>query len=168
VLENKIPIAALLENLETDIQKFPDVLDALYKNAKPLCERIQSILNQIENLSKADVEDQHSTVPIGVDPNTMQYSKEIATWAIAILSSAWALWVFTSKSQEASYYQTDSSENEGPDRIASRVNVKIILPYIRHSIIDTLDMATRIGLSDKTDYYPKPRVEPMNIQLRKE
>jgi hypothetical protein len=32
---------ALLENLETDIQKFPDVLDTLYKNAKPLCETIQ-------------------------------------------------------------------------------------------------------------------------------
>ena len=52
--KNEISIAQLLENFEADMQRYPDILDAIYANVKPLCETIQSILSQKENLRKAD------------------------------------------------------------------------------------------------------------------
>lgn len=116
----------------------------------------------------ADAKFPQSTVPLIADPITKKYSKEIVAWAVAILTSAWTQWVFTSKSNKDSSYQTDSEFSENPERIASRINIEIALPYIPNSILDALEIASEIGLSRRTEYRPRPTMNPMNMILRKD
>lgn len=114
----------------------------------------------------ADKKFPQSTTPLVADPITKQYSKEIIAWSLAILTSSWTEWVFTSKSNDDSIYQTDPQYNQDPNRQAARINVKIALPYIRNSILDALDKARKIGTCKETDYNPKPLRDPANIELR--
>lgn len=99
--------------------------------------------------------------------NTKTFSKEILAWSIAILAAPWAEWVFTSKSNDDSFYQTDPTYSENPERIAAKSNVKLASPYIFNSIIDAMIKAKEIGSSKETNYEPDPKKDPAYIDLRK-
>jgi len=142
---HEISIGALLKKFNDDIGSYPDILDAIYLNAKTLAENIQKSLQSKELLEVADKKFQQSTTPLVADPLTGQYSKEIIAWSVAILTSAWTEWVFSSKSNDDAFYQTDPIYNERPDRQTAKVNVRIALPYIRNSILDVLNKAREIG-----------------------
>jgi hypothetical protein len=162
----QISIAALLRKFDDDIESYPDILDAIYENVKALAGHIQKSLQSKESLKVADKEFPQSTTPLVADPITNRYSKEIIAWSIAILTSSWTQWVFSSKSNDDSIYQTDPQYNQDPPRQAAKTNVKIALPYIRNSILDALDKAREIGTSRETDYRPDPTKNPANIELR--
>lgn len=89
-------------------------------------------------------------------------------WAIAILSTAWTEWVFTAKSNIGSKYQTDTEYIDNRPRQAAAENVRLVVPYIRCSIMDTLDRAIQIGINKETNYEPDQAVDPANINLRKD
>jgi hypothetical protein len=129
---------------------------------------IQSSLRSRENLRTADEESSRSTTPVAVDRNTHQISPEILGWSIAILASAWTEWVFTSKSNEYSKYQTDPAYKNDKERQAAVVNVKLALPYVHCSITDAIGKARKIGICNETNYEPNPKIDPAYIRLRKE
>jgi hypothetical protein len=164
---HEISIGALLKKFNDDIGSYPDILDAIYLNAKTLAENIQQSLQSKEPLEVADKEFQQSTTPLVADPLTGQYSKEIIAWSVAILTSSWTEWVFSSKSNDDAFYQTDPVHSKQHDRQAAKINVKIALPYVRNSILDGLTKAREIGTNKETDYNPDPIKNPSNIQLRK-
>ncbi len=102
-----------------------------------------------------------------VDRNSRMISPEILGWALAILSTAWTEWVFPAKSNPSSKYQTDPEyTNDRPRQAAT--NVKLVVPYICCSIIDTLGRAIQIGNSKETNYEPDQAEDPANIGLRKD
>ena len=85
-------------------------------------------------------------------------SPEILGWAIAILSAAWTEWVFTAKSNSGSKYQTDAEYINNRPRQAAAENVRLLVPYIRCSIMDTLDRAIQIGINKETNYHHGQKV----------
>ena len=72
-------------------------------------------------------------------------------WAIGILASAWAMWCFTSKSNNPTY-QND------PEHPEASKKVRIAMPYIRLSIIDAMSKAKDIGTKHTGD--PKTAYRP--------
>jgi hypothetical protein len=88
--------------------------------------------------------------------------------SIAILASAWTEWVFTSKSNEDSKYQTDPAYKNNKTRQAAVVNVKLALPYVHCSIADARGKAREIGNCEETNYEPNPKIDPAYISLGKE
>jgi hypothetical protein len=148
------------------VGSYQHILDAIYLNAKTLAEDIQRLLQSKEPLKLADEKFPQSTIPLVADITTKKYSKEIIAWSVAILTSAWTEWVFSSKSNDDASYQTDHKYEQDPDRQAAKTNVKIALPYIRNSILDALDKAREIGTCKETDYNPNPTKNPAYIQLR--
>ena len=163
----QISIAEILKEFDKNLESYPDILDAIYKSSMTLAEQIQKSLQSKKNLKVADQKFSQSTTPVVADPVTKQYSKEIIAWSIAILTSAWAEWVFYSKSNNDSAYQTDPKYDQKPDRKAARVNVRIVKPYIRNSILDAMDKGREIGTCKQTNYNPSPLTNPANIELRK-
>jgi hypothetical protein len=166
IMVHEISIGALLKKFNDDMGSYQDILDAIYLNAKTLAEDIQKSLRSKESLEVADKKFPQSTTPLVADPITGQYSKEIIAWSVAILTSAWTEWVFSSKSNDNAMYQIDPKYNEDPARQAAKINVKIALPYIRNSILDALNKAREIGTYKEADYNPDPIKNPANIQLR--
>jgi hypothetical protein len=167
-MDNQICISSLIEKFEKDVTKYPDILEAIFVNVKPLTENIHSILKEMEDLKLADDRYPQSTTPLAADPKTQIYCKEIIAWALSILASAWTQWVFTSKSMEDSDYQTDPNYDNDPDRQAARFNVKKARPYIHNSILDTIDAATKIGSKKEYGYRPNSTLDPIGIKLRKD
>lgn len=163
----KLSIAEIVKNFNEDVGKYDDILDAFYKNSMPLCEHIRSILQSKEDLKVAYSDLPDSTTILLADPKTMNYSKELIAWSIAILAASWAEWVFTSKSNDDSLYQTDPAYQDNPERKAAKVNVKITLPYVFNSIIDVMTKAKEIESYKKTNYEPDPDTYPSYIDLRK-
>jgi hypothetical protein len=53
-------------------------------------------------------------------------------------------------------------------RQAAAENVRLVVPYIRCSIMDTLDRAIQIGNNKETNYEPAQAVDPANVSLRKD
>jgi hypothetical protein len=144
------------------------IVDALLEVGIDLSEFIQDSLMTKEILSKADDNHSRSTTPLVVDRKQHIVSPEILGWSIAILASAWSQWVFTSKSNEQSAYQTDKAFNDDEGQKAARKNVKIALPYVRSSIISALDRGVHIGNSSITNFEPKPEIEPQFLELDKD
>jgi hypothetical protein len=121
-----------------------------------------------QNLNTADEQYSRSTTPVGVDRNAPIVCPEILGWAIAILAAAWTEWVFTSKSNLDSKYQTDPEYINDSAKRASAANVRLVVPYIRCSIMDTLARARQIGNSIETNYEPNQATDPANVELRKD
>ena len=88
----KLSIAEIVKNFNEDVGKYDDILDAFYKNSMPLCEHIRSILQSKEDLKVAYSDLPDSTTILLADPKTMNYSKELIAWSIAILAASWAEW----------------------------------------------------------------------------
>jgi hypothetical protein len=132
----------------------PKVIDALFQVGVDLAEMIQLSLMSRENLRTVYEESSLSTPPVAVDRNIHQICPEVLGWSIAILASAWTQWVFTSKSNEYSKYQTDPAFKNDKDRQAAIVNVKLALPYVHLSIKDAMDKAREIGICEKANYVP--------------
>jgi hypothetical protein len=141
---------------------------SLYETGLELAESMQSILMTKENLKTAYKESPLSTTPVAVNRNSRMISPEILGWAIAILSTAWTEWIFTSKSNPSSKYQTDREYTNDRPRQAAATNVKLVVPYIRCSILDALDRAIQIGNCKETNYEPDQAIDPANIDLRKD
>jgi hypothetical protein len=100
---HEIAIGAILQKFNDDVGLYPDILEAIYLNAMTLAEEIQESLQSEESLKRADQKFQQSTTPLVADPTTKIYSKEIIAWSVAILTSAWTEWVFSSKSNDDAY-----------------------------------------------------------------
>jgi hypothetical protein len=179
---NRIPIATYVKRVNDSFGKDGNIVHSLATNSPELASRIvqalfetgidlaefiQDSLMSKERLSKADSNHARSTTPLSVDREVPLVSPEILGWSIAILASAWSQWVFTSRSNEQSAYQTDPVFKEDASRLAARTNVRLALPYIRCSILDAIDKATNIGNSNNTNFEPKPEVEPYYLDLRK-
>jgi hypothetical protein len=180
--KGEISIALYVKEVNDRFGKNGDILESIVKNANDLApkirdalievevnlaEMIQSALMSRENLRKVDEESSRSTTPVAVDRNTHQISPEILGWSIAILASAWTEWVFASKSNEYSKYQTDPAYKNDKDRQAADVNVKLALPYVNCSIMDAIGKAREIGSCNQTNYEPNPKIDPAYISLRK-
>lgn len=120
-----------------------------------------------EDLKTADEAFPRSTTPVGVDRNARIICPEILAWAIAILAAAWTEWVFTAKSNPSSRYQTDPEYTNERPRQAAATNVKLVVPYIRCSIIDALCRAIQMENCKETNYEPDQAIDPANINLRK-
>ena len=115
----KLSIADIIKNFNEDVGKCPDILDALYKNCMPLSEHIRSIMQSKEELKVAYDHLPDSTTILLADNKTKNYSKELLVWSIAILAASWAEWIFASKSNDDSIYQTDSTYQGNVERIAA-------------------------------------------------
>jgi hypothetical protein len=165
---NQISIAYYVKEVNDKYGKNQDISGALFETGLDLAESIQSALITKENLKTAYEESPRSTTPVGVDTNAQIICPEILGWAIAILAAAWTEWVFTSKSNPGSKYQTDVEYINNRPRQAAAANVKLVVPYIRCSIEDTLDMAIQIGNCRDTNYEPDQAIDPANINLRKD
>jgi hypothetical protein len=164
---NKISIAYYVKAVNDRFGKNHDISAALSETGVDLAESIQSALMTKESLKTA-TESPRSTTPVGVDRNARIICPEILAWAIAILAAAWTEWVFTSKSNPGSKYQTDAEYINNRPRQPSAKNVRLVAPYIRCSLMDTLDRAIQIGSNKETNYEPDQAVEPANINLRKD
>jgi len=139
-----------------------------YLKGLELAESMQSILMTKENLKTAAEESPRSTTPVGVDTSARIICPEILGWAIALLAAAWTEWVFTSKSNPVSKYQTDIAYTNDISRQAAAMNVKLVVPYIRCSIMDALDLAIHIGNCKETNFEPDQAIDSANIILRKD
>ena len=115
-----------------------------------------------------ELENSRSATPLVVDRKQHIVSPEILGWSIATLASAWSQWVFTSKSNEQSAYQTDQAFDDDEGRLAARKNVKLALPYVHSSIISALNRGMHIGNSSITNFEPKPEIEPQFLELDKD
>jgi hypothetical protein len=144
------------------------IVQALFETEVDLAEFIQDSLMSKERLSKADESHARSTTPLVVDREQHIVSPEILGWSIAILASAWSQWVFTSKSNEQSAYQTDPAFKDDESRLAARTNVRLALPYVRCSILEAMDKSIQIGNSSDTNFEPKPEIEPLHLDFRKD
>jgi hypothetical protein len=144
------------------------IKDKLIDTGADLAETNESPLTFTEPLKPIDEQFPKSTTPLIVDKNKLIINPEILGWSIAILASVWCEWVFTSKANPNSKYQTDPAYESDMSRRAARVNVGLALPYIKNSIIDAIDKAREIGNCKETDYAPIPDIDPANIKLRKD
>ncbi|HYA83923.1 MAG TPA: hypothetical protein VEH06_10805 [Candidatus Bathyarchaeia archaeon] len=179
----EISIAHYVKKVNDDYGTNKNILEAIARNGTELAQTINNTIFETgvdlaetirlsllskEKLKRVDDKIPESTTPIIVDRNRHVIYPELLGWAIAILSSAWTEWVFTSKSNEGSRYQNDPEYKNNESRQAATVNVKLTLPYIYNSIRDALEKAKEIGNSQETDYEPKPEINPAYIKLRKE
>jgi hypothetical protein len=165
---NQISIAYYVKAVNDRYGKNLDISRSLYETGLELAESMQSILMTKENLETAYKESPLSTTPVAVNRNSRMISPEILGWAIAILSTAWTEWIFTAKSNPSSKYQTDPEYTNDRPRRTATTNVKLVVPYIRCSIIDTLGRAIQIGNCKETNYEPNQAIDPANIDLRKD
>ena len=165
---NQISIAYYVKAVNDRYGKNQDISHSLYETGLELAESMQSILMTKENLKTTVEASPRSTTPVAVDRNSRMISPEILGLAIAILSTAWTEWVFTAKSNPSSKYQTDPEYTNDRPRQAAATNVKLLVPYIRCSIIDALGRAIQIGNSKETNYEPDRAIDPANIDLRKD
>jgi hypothetical protein len=165
---NQISVAYYVKAVNGRYGKNQDISRSLFETGLELAESMQSILMTKEDLKAADEAFPRSTTPVVVDRNSGMISPEILGWAVAILSTAWTEWVFTSKSNPSSKYQTDPEYTNDRPRQASATNAKLVVPYIRCSIIDALGRAIQIGNSKETNYEPDQAIDPANIDLRKD
>lgn len=165
---NQISIAYYVKAVNDKYGKNQNISHSLYETGLELAELMQSILMTKENLKTAAEESPRSTTPVGVDVNAQIICPEILGWAIALLAAAWTGWVFTSKSNPVSKYQTDTEYTNDRSRQTAATNVKLVVPYIRCSIIDTLDRAIHIGNCKETNFEPDQAIDSANIILRKD
>jgi hypothetical protein len=128
---------------------------------------IQLSLMSKENLKSADEKVPKSTTPVMVERSSKQISPEILGWSIAILASAWTEWVFASKTYNPKY-QNDPEYADKADRQAAVQNVKLALPYVYCSIIDSMNKGRKIGICKETNYEPNPDIDLANLELRKD
>ena len=161
--ENSDIIHAMANNAPELASK---IVEALFEMGVDLSESIQISLMSKEKLSKANNNDIKSTDPLMVNRDKQVISPEILGWSIVILATAWTQWLFTSKSNDQSMYQTDPKFDGDKGRQAPRINVKLALPYIRCSILDILDKGMYIGNSKNTDFEPNPKIEPLYLEFR--
>jgi hypothetical protein len=166
-LKNEIPLAQFIKKVNESFGTTGQINQAIFQASFDLAEKIQSSLRSIETLKLADKQNSNSTTPVGVDKEAYQICPEILAWSISLLSTAWTQWVFASKVTNPNY-QTDPEYRNDPCRQAAIVNVKIVVPYIRNSVLDAMDQGNRIGLCKETNYEPSPAKEPAIIKLRKE
>ena len=92
------------------------IVEALFDIGVDLSESIQISLMSKEKLSKANSNDIKSTTPLMVNRDKQVISPEILGWSIAILATAWTQWLFTSKSNDQSIYQSDPKFNDDKGR----------------------------------------------------
>jgi hypothetical protein len=161
--KNKISIARYLKKVNDNFGQSGDIRKAITEYGIDLAEEIHKSLKSKEDLKLADNNDPKSTTPVAFDRSKKKVSPEILGWSIAILSVAWAEWVFTSRSNNPAY----QSDPRVVDRQAASANVKIALPYVYNSITDTLSKAQQIGKSAETNYEPDFTRNPAEIELRK-
>jgi hypothetical protein len=165
---NQISIAYYVKAVNDKYGKNQNISHSLYETGLELAELMQSILMTKENLKTAAEESPRSTTLVGVDRNAGIICPEILAWAIAILAAAWTEWVFTAKSNPSSKYQTDPEYTNDKPRQAAATNAKLVVPYIRSSIMDALGRAIQIGNSKGTNYEPDQAIDSANIILRKD
>ena len=67
-----------------------------------------------------------------------------------------------------SKYQTDAEYINNRPRQAAAENVRLVVPHILCSIMDTLGKAIQIGNNKDTNYEPDQAIDPANIDLRKD
>ena len=68
----------------------------------------------------------------------------------------------------AYFIQTDPAFKDDKSRLAARTNVRLALPYVRCSILDAMNKAIHIGSSSKTNFEPKPGIELLYLNFRKD
>jgi hypothetical protein len=133
-----IPMAHFIKEVNNIFRKSGNIMHAFTEIGIDLAEIMQSSLISTENLKTVDEPFPRSTTPLIVEKNTRTVYLEILGWATAILASAWSEWIFTSKSNPNSKYQTDPAYQTDKSRQAACVNVRLALPYIKNSIIDAI------------------------------
>jgi hypothetical protein len=152
---NEIDIASYLTRIESS----GDPVNNILAVSLDLAEELKIVVGKEERLKIKNNE-----IPIlEVSPILKKGCTEILMWAIGILASAWAMWCFTSKSNNPTY-QNDPKHSEASE------NVRIAMPYIRSSIIDAMSKAKDIGTKETGD--PKTAYRPESgaafIRLSKE
>jgi hypothetical protein len=110
---NEIDIAKHLEKFEKVLNSTRDLTLAITSCIPDIVTEIRSSLMSQENIAAKN--DQ--------TPILECTSAEIQIWAMAILTSAWTVWCFTSKANNPDY-------QNHPDKFEASANVKIALPYI--------------------------------------
>lgn len=143
--------------ISTHLEKFEKVLGETQIPMLAIMAVVHDIALEIKNslMTKEELATKDGFVPI-LECN----SAECYMWAVAILSSAWTQWVFSSKSRSA--YQDDTTRSE-----ASK-NVKIALPYVENSIHDATSSGDEIGKNSYTNYRPNTKKFPVMFKLRKD
>ena len=89
-----------------------------------------------EILKPADEQYSRSATPVGVPRNAPIVCAVNLGWAIANLAAAWTKLNLDSK------YQTDPEYINDRARQASAANVRLVVPYVRCSMMDTLEGKT--------------------------
>jgi hypothetical protein len=163
--ESKISMAQLIKDVNETFGSTNDIYQAIFQTSITLAETINLSLRSKESLILADDNNPSSVTPIGIDKDAHIICPEILSWSMAVLASAWTEWVFTSKTSNPNY-QNDPIYSNDPARQAAIVNVRLLLPYIRNSILDAIDKAHEIGLSKETNYEPDPVKDPAKFELR--
>jgi hypothetical protein len=145
-------------NITTHLEKFQKVLG----------ETNIPVLALLTCVSDIAVEIRHSLISQEVlatkdaqTPTLECNSTECYMWALSILTTAWTQWVFTSKVNNP-VYQNDVQHPEAAQ------NVRIALPYIRHSIDDAMSVGSDIGSCSESNYNPNSSLHDAKIKLRKE
>lgn len=147
--KNEISITSHLEKFQAVLGATQIPVLAIMATIHDIASEIKASLMLQEDLAAKD----------GITPILECNNTECYMWAIAILSSAWTQWVFNSKSLSA--YQADPTHPE-----ASK-NVKIALPYIKTSLIDTIYAGEDIGRNHDANYVPDAKKHNVTFRLRK-
>jgi hypothetical protein len=152
---NKIDISKYIKQLEDS----KDPANNVVLVSLSLADELKYILSYREKLSVKD--NQFPILEVSTDNKAA--STEILVWAMAILSSAWTQWCFIAKNNNPNY-RNDPSHPEASE------NVKIVHPYVKTSIIDSIEIGKEIGCRNtgnvNTAY--RPESGPAYIELRKE
>ena len=147
--KNEISITAHLEKFQTVLGATQTPMLAIMATIPDIAAEIKASLMSQEGLSIKD----------GIAPILECNNAECYMWAIAILSSAWTQWVFSSKS--LSGYQDDPTHPEASN------NVKIVLPYVKNSLTDATSAGDDLGRNPDADYVPNVNKYNATFRLRK-
>jgi len=104
--------------------------------ARELVQELKKELDSKENLIRVGTQ-----VPL-LEP----YSPESLMWAIGILTSAWADWIFSAKANNPCY------RSEKPE---AAMNAQKALPYVEKIILSAMRAGKEIGSYPQNNYRPE-------------
>jgi len=135
--QRDIDVASYLSEIEKivpQLSKFD--FTGLPGLAQRLVQELKRELNSKESLMKVD-----TIVPL-LEPNSF----ESLIWAIGILTSAWANWVFSAKANDP-HYRFERQE--------AAMNAQIVLPYVEKTILSAMRASEEIGRNPQNNFRPE-------------
>jgi hypothetical protein len=100
----------------------------------------------VEDL-KRELSSKEDLMKIGTQmPLLEPYSFESLMWAVGILTSAWANWIFSAKANNPRY------RSEKPE---ASMNAQKVLPYIETTILSAMKAGEEIGSNPENNYRPE-------------